>query len=67
MLTRRNGRYEPISGQILIDDVPIEMYDVHYLRSRIVMVDQHTVLFNTSIRNNIAYGCDATDEEVIQA
>eukprot|EP01047_Picozoa_sp_COSAG01_P022387 COSAG01_NODE_1328_length_10708_cov_102.064379_5_plen_70_part_00 len=35
--------YEPIAGQILIDDVPIEQYDIHYLRSRIVMVDQHTV------------------------
>jgi ABC-type multidrug transport system fused ATPase/permease subunit len=45
-----------ILGEILIDDVPIEEYDIHHLRSRIVMVDQHTVLFNASIRDNIAYG-----------
>ena len=53
--------------QILIDDIPIKDYDIHYLRSRIVMVDQHTVLFNTTIRENIAYGLDVTDEEIIQA
>lgn len=46
--------YDPLGGQILIDDHPIEEYDLHYLRSRIVMVDQHTVLFNASIRDNIA-------------
>ncbi len=45
-----------VLGEILIDDVPIEEYDIHHLRSRIVMVDQHTVLFNASIRDNIAYG-----------
>ena len=59
--------YTPLSGEILIDDVPIEQYDIHYLRSRIVMVDQHTVLFNASIRDNIAYGTNATDDEIIQA
>jgi ABC-type multidrug transport system fused ATPase/permease subunit len=59
--------YEPQSGQILIDDHPIEDYDVHFLRSRIVIVDQATVLFNATIRDNITYGTDATDEEVIQA
>jgi len=59
--------YTPHSGEILIDDVPIEQYDIHHLRSRIVMVDQHTVLFNASIRDNIAYGTNATDGEIIQA
>jgi ABC-type multidrug transport system fused ATPase/permease subunit len=42
--------YEPLEGQILIDDNPIEAYDINYLRSRIVIVDQHTVLFNASVR-----------------
>ena len=59
--------YEPLDGEILIDDIPIEEYDIHYLRSRIVIVDQHTVLFNASIRENIAYGVDVSDEEIIQA
>ena len=59
--------YTPLDGQILIDDIPIEDYDVNYLRSRIVIVDQHTVLFNASIRDNIAYGVDVSDEEIIQA
>jgi ABC-type multidrug transport system fused ATPase/permease subunit len=59
--------YEPQSGEILIDDIPIEQYDVHFLRSRIVIVDQNTVLFNATIRDNIAYGIDVSDEEVIRA
>merc|ERR1719498_270119 len=59
--------YTSHSGEILIDDVPIEQYDIHHLRSRVVMVDQHTVLFNASIRENIAYGTNATDDEIIQA
>ena len=53
--------------EILIDDVPLEEYDLQYLRQRIVIVDQATVLFNDTIRSNIAYGTDATDEEVIEA
>jgi ATP-binding cassette subfamily B protein len=59
--------YEPQSGRVLIDGIPIEEFDPHYLRQRIAIVDQHTVLFNATIRDNVAYGCDATDEEVITA
>merc|ERR1711959_262215 len=43
------------------------MGDVQFLRSRIVIVDQNTVLFNATIRDNIAYGVDVSDEEVIRA
>ena len=61
--------YEPSVGlgEILIDDVPLEEYDLQYLRQRIVIVDQATVLFNDTIRSNIAYGTDATDEDVVEA
>ena len=50
--------YEPQRGTILIDDVPIGEYDVHYLRSRVVIVDQHTVLFSATIRDNITFGLE---------
>ena len=61
--------YEPQQGTILIDDVPISEYDVHYLRSRVVIVDQHTVLFSATIRDNITFGMEreVTDDEVVQA
>jgi len=61
--------YEPQVGVILLDDVPIQEYDVHYLRSRVVIVDQSTVLFTQTIRDNLTYGIerDVSDAEVVQA
>lgn len=56
--------YEPQAGEILLDDVPLREYDIGFLRSRLVIVDQSTVLFNATIRDNVAYGTEATDEEV---
>ena len=61
--------YDPISGTIEIDGRDIKEYDIHYLRSRVVIVDQHTVLFNKTIKENITFGldCAVSDEDVIQA
>jgi len=61
--------YSPQSGTIKIDGRPIEDYDIHFLRSRVVIVDQHTVLFRRSLRDNIIYGMDreASDLEVERA
>ncbi len=60
--------YEPTAGRILIDGVDIQSYTLHSLRSRIGMVSQDVVLFDDSIRNNIAFGrADATDEDIVRA
>ncbi|NOT22135.1 MAG: lipid A export permease/ATP-binding protein MsbA [Nitrospiraceae bacterium] len=60
--------YEPTAGRILIDGVDIQSYTLHSLRSQIGMVSQDVVLFDDSIRNNIAFGRkDATDEDIMQA
>jgi subfamily B ATP-binding cassette protein MsbA len=48
--------YELTMGQILIDDVPHTEYSLASLRRQIALVSQHVVLFNGSIRDNIAYG-----------
>lgn len=48
--------YEPISGQILLNGVPISSYTKDSLRNHIAFVSQEVVLFNDTIRNNIAYG-----------
>ena len=44
------------TGQILIDDVPIENFSLSNLRSQIALVSQQVTLFNDTVFNNIAYG-----------
>jgi ABC-type sugar transport system ATPase subunit len=48
--------YHTHAGQILIDDEPIERYDVNSLREQIGFVQQEPVLFNRTIKENILYG-----------
>lgn len=61
--------YKPSSGQIVIDGVDIEAITLASLRGHIALVSQDVVLFNDSIRNNIAYGAmrGAKDIEVLRA
>lgn len=60
--------YDNLTGEITIDDVPIERLKRAFLRKNIAMVLQDTHLFTGTVRENIRYGrLDATDEEVIQA
>ncbi|RKP44948.1 lipid A export permease/ATP-binding protein MsbA [Trinickia fusca] len=48
--------FAPSGGQILVDGVPIDEYDVHALRSQMAMVSQDVVLFNDTVAANVAYG-----------
>jgi len=60
--------YEVDKGRILIDDQDIREITQKSLRAAIGIVPQDTVLFNDSIKYNIAYGRpDATEEEIIRA
>lgn len=55
-------------GSILIDGVDIRDVTVASLRSQIAMVTQQTILFNDSVRNNIAYGDQqASEQQVLEA
>ncbi len=55
-------------GEILIDGVNIKDYKLTDLRSMMGNVNQESILFNDTIRNNIAFGVEAaTDEEVTAA
>lgn len=59
--------YNLQDGQILIDDKPIQDYDILELRRQIGYVMQEPVLFNMSIKENILYGQpDASDAKVHQ-
>lgn len=60
--------YDVRSGQITIDNVPIEQLHLTSLRDSIGYVPQDAFLFSDTIKNNIMFGKEAaTDEEVIKA
>jgi len=60
--------YDPTKGSIKINGVDIRDYDLKSLREQIGIVSQETVLFNTTVMENIAYGKpSATLEQVIEA
>lgn len=60
--------YDVSGGRILIDDQDISQVTQYSLRQAIGVVPQDTVLFNASIRDNIAYGRpSASDEEIDRA
>lgn len=60
--------YDPTAGVVRIDGHDLKSLTKASLRSQIGMVLQDTVLFSSSIRENIAYGREgATEEEIIEA
>ena len=60
--------YDTDSGDILIDGVSIRNYKQDSLRAAMSLVSQETVLFNDTIKSNIALGrTDASDEEIVAA
>lgn len=60
--------YDTDSGDILIDGVSIRDYKQDSLRAAMSLVSQETVLFNDTIKSNIALGrTDATDAEIVEA
>jgi len=60
--------YDANRGQILIDNVNIEQYQLKSLRHQFAYVSQQVVLFNDTLANNIAYGKpEASLEEIIAA
>jgi subfamily B ATP-binding cassette protein MsbA len=60
--------YDPIEGRIAIDGKDLREFDVRSLRKAMGIVSQDTFLFNTSVRDNIAYGReDVSFERVVEA
>jgi ATP-binding cassette, subfamily B, bacterial MsbA len=58
--------YDVTEGAILIDGRDIRSVTIESLRGQIAIVTQQTILFNDTVRNNIAYGDIAkTEEEII--
>ncbi len=59
--------YDVEGGEILIDGVPNKEYKIKDLRGIMGIVTQESILFNDTIFNNIAFGMEATEEQVIEA
>lgn len=60
--------YDPTEGSIILDEVDIRKYTLQSLRAKMGIVTQETFLFNTTIRENIAYGLtDCPMEKIIEA
>jgi subfamily B ATP-binding cassette protein MsbA len=56
--------YDATSGSVRVDGLDVREYGVRSLRDRIALVTQDVVLFNDTIRSNIAFGRDASPEKV---
>ena len=68
MINLLSRHYDVTSGAIKVDGYDLRDVTLASLRRQIGVVIQETILFNTTIRENIRYGkLDATDEEVEQA
>jgi len=59
--------YDATEGRICFDEIPITSVALSNLRDRIGIVSQESVLFNCSIRENIAFGMPEAKEEAIIA
>ncbi|MEJ6476127.1 ABC transporter ATP-binding protein [Pseudoalteromonas piscicida] len=61
------GLYEKQSGDIHINDIPVEQIGYEAVRDNIVTVLQQPILFNTSIRENLAMGREVADDVLWRA
>ncbi|KAF8387606.1 hypothetical protein HHK36_026259 [Tetracentron sinense] len=61
--------YDPDSGHITLDGIEIQKFQLKWLRQQMGLVSQEPVLFNDTIRANIAYGKEgnATEAEILAA
>lgn len=59
--------YDPTQGKVEIDGVDLRDVTTKSLRDLMGIVTQESILFNDSIYNNIAFGTEATEEQVIAA
>jgi ATP-binding cassette, subfamily B, bacterial MsbA len=58
--------YDATSGAVLVDGVDVRDCNLRDLRDNVALVSQDVVLFNDSIRNNIAFGVDRPDPAAVE-
>ena len=55
------------NGGVYIDNTNIKKYDIFTFLKKVGFVSQETFIFNASVKDNIAFGGDYTDQEVVEA
>jgi subfamily B ATP-binding cassette protein MsbA len=58
--------YDATSGQVLVDGIDVRECNLGDLRQNVALVTQDVLLFNDSIRNNIAFGVENADPAAIE-
>ena len=58
--------YDATAGKVLVDGIDVHDCNLRDLRDNVALVSQDVVLFNDSIRNNIAFGVDNPDPKKVE-
>ena len=59
--------YDTNSGEVLVDGINVRDCNLRDLRANVALVSQDVLLFNDSIRNNIAFGIEKPDPKAVEA
>jgi ATP-binding cassette, subfamily B, bacterial MsbA len=59
--------YDANAGEVLVDGVNVRDCNLRDLRANVALVSQDVLLFNDSIRNNIAFGVESPDPKAVEA
>jgi subfamily B ATP-binding cassette protein MsbA len=59
--------YDPQQGRILVDGIDVREISLQSLRRSLGIVTQEVILFNDTVRNNIAYGLEEVDQDALEA
>jgi subfamily B ATP-binding cassette protein MsbA len=59
--------YDATSGHVLVDGIDVRECNLRELRDNVALVSQDVLLFNDSIRNNIAFGVEKPDPKAVEA
>jgi subfamily B ATP-binding cassette protein MsbA len=57
--------YDPTRGKVLVDGVDLRDLEINSLRHKMAIVSQDTFIFNTTVRENIAYGFETIDDDAV--
>ena len=59
--------YDPLSGTVLVNDLPMREIEIGSLHRKIAYVTQRIYIFNDTVGNNVAYGEEYDETRVIEA
>lgn len=59
--------YVPDSGKILLNDKEISRFSESSIREKILLLGQESIIFNDTVRKNLEFGCDYSDDQIANA